>query len=144
MSFLTDLIKEKASEVLAEKISIPEGIQEQVLGGVADYIFGSVKETAGKEGGIDQLIELFTGREKTSSSPVAQLASSIFSSNIAKKLSLSPAIVNAIVPMIPVIIEKFTSSKKIDINDLIAEATAAGVTDKLKDAAGSFLGGFFK
>ena len=144
MSFLTDLIKEKASEVLAEKISIPEGIQEQVLGGVADSIFGSVKETAGKEGGIDQLIELFTGREKASSSPVAQLASSIFSSNIAKKLSLSPAIVNAIVQMIPGIIEKFTSSKKIDINDLIAEATAAGVTDKLKDAAGSFLGGFFK
>ena len=144
MSFLTDLIKEKASEVLAEKISIPEGIQEQVLGGVADSIFGSVKETAGKEGGIDQLIELFTGREKASSSPVAQLASSIFSSNIAKKLSLSPAIVNAIVPIIPVIIEKFTSIKKIDINDLIAEATAAGVTDKLKDAAGSFLGGFFK
>lgn len=144
MSFLTDLIKNKASEVLADKISIPEGIQEQVLGGVADSIFGSVKETAGKEGGIDQLIELFTGREKASSSPVAQLASSIFSSNIAKKLSLSPAIVNAIVPMIPVIIEKFTSSKKIDINDLIAEATAAGVTDKLKDAAGSFLGGFFK
>ena len=144
MSFLTDLIKEKASEVLAEKISIPEGIQEQVLGGVADSIFGSVKETAGKEGGIDQLIELFTGREKASSSPVAQLASSIFSSNIAKKLSLSPAIVNAIVPIIPVIIEKFTSIKKIDINDLSAEATAAGVTDKLKDAAGSFLGGFFK
>ena len=144
MSFLTDLIKGKASEVLAEKISIPEGIQEQVLGGVADSIFGSVKETAGKEGGIDQLIELFTGREKASSSPVAQLASSIFSSNIAKKLSLSPAIVNAIVPMIQVIIDKFTSSKKIDINDLIAEATAAGVTDKLKDAAGSFLGGFFK
>lgn len=64
MSFLTDLIKEKASEVLANKISIPEGIQEQVLGGVADSIFGSVKQTAGKEGGIDQLIELFTGREK--------------------------------------------------------------------------------
>ena len=58
MSFLTDLIKEKASEVLADKISIPESIQEQVLGGVADSIFGSVKETAGKEGGMDQLIEL--------------------------------------------------------------------------------------
>ena len=30
MSFLTDLIKEKAGEVLADKISIPEGIQEEV------------------------------------------------------------------------------------------------------------------
>ena len=144
MSFLTDLIKEKASEVLADKISIPEGIQEQVLGGIADSIFGSVKETAGKEGGMDQLIELFTGREKATSSPVTQLASSIFGSDIAKKLGLSPAIVNAIVPMIPVIIKKFTSSEKIDINDLISEVTASGVADKLKDVAGGILGGFFK
>ena len=144
MSFLTDLIKEKASEVLADKISIPEGIQEQVLGGVADSIFGSVKETAGKEGGINQLIELLTGREKASTSPVAQLASNIFGSSIAKKLGLSPAIVNAIVPMIPAIIEKFTSSEKFVVNDLISEATASGMADKLKDAAGSFLGGLFK
>ena len=97
-----------------------------------------------KEGGIDQLIELFTGRQAASSSPVAQLASSIFSSDIAKKLGLSPAIVNAIVPMIPVVIEKFTSSEKIDINDLISEATASGVTDRLKDVADNFLGGLFK
>ncbi len=144
MSFLTDLIKEKASEVLADKISIPEGIQEQVLGGVADSIFGSVKETAGKEGGIDQLIELFTGRQEASTSPVTQLASNIFGSDIAKKLGLSPAIVNAIVPMIPAIIQKFTSSGKIDINELIEEATKSGIADKLKDAAGSILGGLFK
>ena len=144
MSFLTDLIKEKASEVLADKISIPGSIQEEVLGGVADSIFGSVKQTAGKEGGLDQLIELFIGRQAASSSPVAQLASNIFGTDIAKKLGLSPAIVNAIVPMIPVIIEKFTSSEKIDINDLISEATASGVADKLKDVAGGFLGGLFK
>ena len=144
MSFLTDLIKEKASEVLADKISIPEGIQEQVLGGVADSIFGSVKETAGKEGGIDQLIELFTGRQEASTSPVTQLASNIFGSDIAKKLGLSPAIVNAIVPMIPEKKKKFTSSGKIDINELIEEATKSDIADKLKDAAGSILGGLFK
>ena len=144
MSFLTDLIKEKASEVLADKISIPGSIQEEVLGGVADSIFGSVKQTAGKEGGLDQLVELFTGRQAASSSPVTQLASNIFGSDIAKKLGLSPAIVNAIVPMIPKVIEQFTSSKKIDVNDLIAEVTKSGVADKLKDAAGSLLGGLFK
>ena len=144
MSFLTDLIKEKATEVLADKISIPEGIQEQVLGGISDSIFGSIKETAGKEGGIDQLIELFTGRQEVATSPVAALAGNIFGSDIAKKLGLSPAIVNAIVPMIPVIIKKFTSSEKIDINDLISEITKSGVADKLKDVAGGILGGFFK
>ena len=79
---------------------------------------------------------------------LTQLRSKIVSrqslNGIAKKLGLSPAIVNAIVPMIPVIIEKFTSSEKIDINDLIAEAASSGVADKLKDVAGSFLGGLFK
>ena len=104
----------------------------------------ALKQTAGKEGGLDQLIELFTGRQAASSSPVAQLASNIFGSDIAKKLGLSPAIVNAIVPMIPMIIKKFTSSEKIDINELISEAASSGVADKLKEAAGSFLGGLFK
>ena len=46
--------------------------------------------------------------------------------------------------MIPKVIEQFTSSKKIDVNDLIAEVTKSGVADKLKDAAGSLLGGLFK
>ena len=144
MSFITDLIKEKASEVLVGGISIPDGIKEQVLGGVADSILGSVKETAGKDGGIDQLIELFTGRQEVSSSPITALAGNIFSSDIAKKLGLSPTIINAIIPMIPTIIQKFTSSNKIDINDLIAEVTKSDVADKLKDAAGGLLGGLFK
>lgn len=143
MSFITDFIKEKATDVLGG-VSLPDNLKEQVLGGVSDSIFGSIKETAGKEGGIDQLIELFTGRESAASSPVTALAGNLFSSNIAKKLGLSPAVVSTIVPMIPMVIEKFTSSKKIDVNDIIAEVTKAGVADKLKDAAGSLLGGFFK
>ena len=63
-----------------------ESIQEDILDGVAESIFKSVKETAEKKDGIDQLIELFTGRQKVSSSPISQLASSIFGSDIAKKL----------------------------------------------------------
>ena len=144
MSIITDLIKEKASEVLGGNISIPENLKEPILGGISDSIFGSIKETALKEGGIDQLIELFTGRSSAAASPVTDLAGKLFSSDIAKKLGLSPAIVSAIVPMIPKVIETFTSSKKIDVNDLIAEVTQSGVTDKLKDVAGGILGGFFK
>lgn len=143
MSFITDLIKEKAVDVLGG-VSLPDNLKEQVLGGVSDSIFGSIKETAGKEGGIDQLVELFTGREAASSSPVTALAGNLFSSNIAKKLGLSPAIISAIVPMIPKVIEQFTSSKKIDVNDLIAEVTKSSVADKLKGAAGDLLGGLFK
>lgn len=143
MSFITDLIKEKAGDILGN-VSLPDQIKEQVVGGVSDSIFGSIKETVTKEGGIDQLIELFTGRESAASSPVTALAGKLFSSDIAKNLGLSPAIVNAIVPMIPKIIETFTSNKKIDVNDLIAEVTQSGVADKLKDMAGGLLGGFFK
>lgn len=144
MSIITDLIKEKASEVLGGNISIPENLKEPILGGISDSIFGSIKETATKEGGIDQLIELFTGRQEVASSPVTNLASSLFGTEITSKLGLSPAIVKAVLPLIPKIIEQFTSSKKIDINDLISEVTSSGVADKLKDAAGSILGGFFK
>ncbi|MBP3680065.1 MAG: hypothetical protein IJD32_03085 [Bacteroidaceae bacterium] len=144
MSIITDLIKEKASEVLGGNISIPENLKEPILGGISDSIFGSIKETATKEGGIDQLIELFTGRQEVASSPVTNLASSLFGTEITSKLGLSPAIVKAVLPLIPKIIEQFTSSKKIDINDLISEVTSSGMADKLKDAAGSILGGFFK
>lgn len=143
MSFITDLIKEKAGDILGN-VSLSDELKEKVVGGMSDSIFGSIKQTAGKEGGIDQLIELFTGRESAVSSPVTQLASNLFSSDIAKKLGLSPAIVSTILPLIPKVIETFTSSKKIDVNDLISEVTKAGVADKLKDAAGSILGGFFK
>lgn len=143
MSFVTDLIKEKAVDVLGG-VSLPDNLKEQVLGGVSDSIFNSIKETAGKEEGIDQIIKLFTGRESANSSPITSLAGNFFSSNIAKKLGLSPSIINAIVPMIPKIIEQFTSSKKIDVNDLISEVTKSGVTDKLKDVTGSILGGLFK
>ena len=143
MSFITDLIKEKAGDILGN-VSLRDNLKEQVVGGVSDSIFGSIKETALKEGGIDQLIELFTGRSSAAASPVTDLAGKLFSSDIAKKLGLSPAIVSAIVPMIPKVIETFTSSKKIDVNDLIAEVTQSGVTDKLKDVAGGILGGFFK
>ena len=143
MSFITDLIQEKAVDVLGG-ISLPDNLKEQVLGGVSDSIFGSIKEPAGKEGGIDQLIELFTGRQSAASSPVTDLAGKLFSTDIAKKLGLSPGIISAVVPMIPKVIEKFTSSKSIDVNDLISEVTKSGVADKLKDAAGSLLGGFFK
>ena len=103
MSFITDLIKEKAGDILGN-VSIPDNLKEHVVGGVSDSIFGSIKETATKEGGVDQLIELFTGRQAAASSPVTALAGNIFGSDIAKKLGLSPVIVSAIVPLIPKVI----------------------------------------
>lgn len=144
MSVLTDLIKEKAGEVLAGNVSIPEDLKEKVMGGVSDAIFGSVKETAAQEGGIAQLTSLFTGESSAASSPVTALAGKLFSGNIAEKLGLSPTIVNAIVPMIPKVIELVTSGKGLDVSELLSEVSKGGVADMLKEKAGSLLGGLFK
>lgn len=144
MSVLTDLIKEKAGEVLAGNVSIPEDLKEKVMGGVSDAIFGSVKEIAAQEGGIAQLTSLFSGESSAASSPVTALAGKLFSGNIAEKLGLSPNIVNAIVPMIPKVIELVTSGKGLDVNELLSEVSKGGVADMLKEKAGSLLGGLFK
>lgn len=144
MSFLTDLIKEKAGEVLAGNVSIPEDLKDKVLGGVSDSIFGSIKQTAQEEGGIEQLTSLFTGKESAASSPVTALAGKLFSSGIAEKLGLSSSLVSTVAPMIPKVLEVITSGKGLDINEIISEVGKDSVTDMLKDKAGSLLGGFFK
>lgn len=141
MSFLTDLIKEKAGEALAGNVSIPEGLKEKVLGGLSDSIFDSFKQTAAKEGGLEQLTSLFTGGQDAASSPVTALAGKLFNSNVAGKLGLSPTLVNAIVPMIPKVISMI---KGFDVNDLMSEFTKSAATDFLKDKAGDLLGGLFK
>ena len=144
MSFLTDLIKEKAGEVLSGNVSIPEDLKDKVLGGVSDSIFGSIKQTAQQEGGLDQLTSLFTGKQSAAYSPVTALAGKLFSSGIAEKLGLSSSLVNAIVPMIPKVLELITSGKGLDVNEIIAEVGKGSVADMLKDKAGSLLGGLFK
>lgn len=144
MSFLTDLIKEKAGEALAGNVSIPEDLKDKVLGGVSDSIFGSIKQTAQEEGGIEQLTSLFTGKESVSSSPVTALAGKLFSSGIAENLGLSSSLVSTITPMIPKVLELITSGKGLDINEIISEVGKEGVADMIKDKAGSLLGGFFK
>lgn len=144
MSFLTDLIKEKAGEVLAGNVSIPEDLKDKVLGGVSDSIFGSIKQKAQEEGGIEQLTSLFTGKEPAASSPVTALAGKLFSSGIAEKLGLSSSLVSTITPMIPKVLEVITSGKGLDVNEIISEVGKEGVADMIKDKAGSLLGGFFK
>ena len=144
MSFLTDLIKEKAGDVLAGNVSIPEYLKDKVLGGVSDSIFDSIKETAGEEGGIEKLTSLFTGKSEAATSSISTLAIKQFSTSIAGKLGLSPGIVNAVTPLIPKVIEMITSGKGIDLNEILSEVGKSSATDMLKNAAGSILGGLFK
>ena len=149
MSQLLDLIKNQVAESISDKLSISDNQKNEVFNGVSSSIFDSIKQTASEEGGIGQLMSLFTGKTSASSSPVSALAASMFKKNIASKLGLSDSISDMVVKFIPVIIEKFTKKANdddgIDVGDLLSSlGGGSSLADGLKKAAGGILGGLFK
>ena len=149
MSQLLDLIKNQVAESISDKLSISDNQKNDVFNGVSSSIFDSIKQTASEEGGIGQLMSLFTGKTSASTSPVSALAASMFKKNIASKLGLSDSISDMVVKFIPVIIEKFTKKANdddgIDVGDLLSSlGGGSSLADGLKKAAGGILGGLFK
>ena len=149
MSQLLDLIKNQVAESISDKLSISDNQKNDVFNGVSSSIFDSIKHTASEEGGIGQLMSLFTGKTSASASPVSALAASMFKKNIASKLGLSDTISDMVVKFIPVIIEKFTKKANdddgIDVGDLLSSlGGGSSLADGLKKAAGGILGGLFK
>ena len=149
MSQLLDLIKNPVAESISDKLSISDNQKNDVFNGVSSSIFDSIKQTASEEGGIGQLMSLFTGKTSASASPVSALAASMFKKNIASKLGLSDTISDMVVKFIPVIIEKFTKKANdddgIDVGDLLSSlGGGSSLADGLKKAAGGILGGLFK
>lgn len=149
MSQLLDLIKNQVAESISDKLSISDNQKNDVFNGVSSSIFDSIKQTASEEGGIGQLMSLFTGKTSASASPVSALAASMFKKKIASKLGLSDTISDMVVKFIPVIIEKFTKKANdddgIDVGDLLSSlGGGSSLADGLKKAAGGILGGLFK
>ena len=149
MSQLLDLIKNQVAESISDKLSISDNQKNDVFNGVSSSIFDSIKQTASEEGGIGQLMSLFTGKTSASASPVSALAASMFKKNIASKLGLSDTISDMVVKFNPVIIEKFTKKANdddgIDVGDLLSSlGGGSSLADGLKKAAGGILGGLFK
>ena len=149
MSQLLDLIKNQVAESISDKLSISDNQKNDVFNGVSSSIFDSIKQTASEEGGIGQLMSLFTGKTSASASPVSALAASMFKKNIASKLGLSDTISDMVVKFIPVIIEKFTKKANdddgIDVGDLLSSlGGGSSLADGFKKAAGGILGGLFK
>ena len=149
MSQLLDLIKNQVAESISDKLSISDNQKNDVFNGVSSSIFDSIKQTASEEGGIGQLMSLFTGKTSASASPVSALAASMFKKNIASKLGLSDSISDMVVKFIPVIIEKFTKKANdddgIDVGDLLSSlGGGSSLDDGLKKAGGGILGGLIK
>lgn len=152
MSALTDLI---LSQVKANTsgIDVPSNVQNQVLNGLSESIFGSLTQTATKAGGLDQIKGLLTGKTAAASSPITALAGKLFANNIASKLGLNTATTGALTGAIPGIFTKMSGFIKdqdgdgdVDINDILITLKGGNASGKgsLLGAATSILGGLFR
>lgn len=128
-------------------IEIPAAVKNQVLGGLSESILGSLTQTATKPGGINLIKDLFGGKTAAESSPITNLAGSLFNNNVLKKLGLGSVLGAALVKVIPKILGGVTKvfkdqngDGKVDISDLII---ALGGASAGKSIVTSVLGGLF-
>ena len=153
MANITDLILSQVKSA-AGSVEIPSNIKDTVLGGLTGAITGSLTKTAAKSGGIDQIKALLTGKEKAASSPVTALAGKIFTTDTLSKLKLGSGTNNALMALIPTVMDKLGGILKdqdgdgdVDLNDIILSlkgGSSTGSSSGLLGAATSILGGLFK
>ena len=149
MASISDFILQQVKNATGN-VSIPENLQQKVLGGLSDSILGSLTQTVTKAGGVDQIKELLTGKTNAAASPITELAGKLFNTNILSKLNLG-SLGATLAGLIPGIMSKLGGILKdqdgdgdVDFNDLIitlkggAGAQAGG---GLLGAATSILGG---
>ena len=149
MASLNDFILQQVKNATSG-VSIPQNLQQKVLGGLSDSILGSLTQTATKAGGVELIKELLTGKTNAAASPITALAGKLFSTNILSKLNLG-SLGATLAGLIPNIMGKLGGILKdqdgdgdVDFNDLIimlkggAKKTSGG---GLLGAATSILGG---
>ena len=134
----------------AGNIDIPANVKDQVLGGLGDSIFGSLTQTALKQGGLEEIKGIFTGKTDIGKSAVTSLAGSLFTKNILNKLDLGK-LGPVLIGLIPGILGKLGGFFKdqdgdgdVDLNDILLTlkgGSSAG--GGLLGAATSILGGLF-
>ena len=136
---LSDIILQQVTKnVAGSNIQIPSNVQNQVLGGLSESILGSLTKTAAAPGGIDLIKNLLTGKSDASSSPVTELAGSLFTKNILSKLNLGSVLSSGLIGLIPKIfgglkgiIKDQDGDGDVDLNDILLT---------LKGGSGSILG----
>ena len=150
MASLNDLILQQVKSA-AGGVEIPSGLKDQIFGGLTESVLGSLKQTATKSGGIDQITQLVTGKTNAASSPVTALATQLFTQNVMSKLNLGSA-GSAISGIIPTVMGKLSNIVKdqdgdgdIDLKDLLVAIQGGnkGGSSILGSATG-ILGGLFK
>ena len=150
MDFL-DLIKTQVAEAVKGKIDLPSGQEDSILGGIGDSILGGLKQSAGEENGLENIVSLFSGKTAAASSPVTKMVQSFFVQNIATKLGLNSALTSTIQSFLPTIIGAVTNKVSggeggLDIGAIISAVTGnksnSGLGGLLGNA-GNLLGNLF-
>lgn len=155
MANIQDIIS-KAVASAAGNVSIPSNVQNTVLSGLGDSIFGSLTQTATKAGGIDQIKGLLTGKADAATSPVTALASKMFTKNILSSLNLGGSTNSALTGLVPIVMGKLGGVLKdqdgdgdVDLQDILitlkgGSAQKSSKGSGLAGAATAILGGLFK
>lgn len=155
MANIQDIIS-KAVASAAGNVSIPSNVQNTVLSGLGDSIFGSLTQTATKAGGIDQIKGLLTGKADAATSPVTALASKMFTKNILSSLNLGGSTNSALTGLVPIVMGKLGGVLKdqdgdgdVDLQDILitlkgGSAQKSSKSSGIAGAATAILGGLFK
>ena len=149
MASILDLISGQVNAV-AGKAAIPSAAKEQVLSGLSQSVLGSLTQTVGLQGGVDQIRDLLTGKVNAAKSPVTALAGNIFANDVLKKLNLGKA-GDSLMSLVPLVMGRLGNIIKdqdgdgdIDFNDLILTlkgGNGGGLFGAAKGILGSILGG---
>jgi hypothetical protein len=134
----------------AGNVEIPANVQNTVLNGLSDSIFGSLTQTAMKAGGLDQIKNLLTGKANAATSPVTALAGKLFTNNILSKLNLGNVLNGKLAALIPTIIAGLSSIVKdqdgdgdIDLQDVLITIKGGSGGSRSGGLLGGILGGIF-
>ena len=140
---LSDIILQQVKKNVAGNVEVPSNVQDQVFGGLADSILGSLTKTATAPGGLDVVKNLLTGKSDAATSPVTALAGDLFSKNILSKLNLGNLLNSTLVSFIPKILGGLKGIIKdqdgdgdVDLNDILLTLKGGG-----SSILGSVLGG---
>ena len=140
MANLQDLILQQVKKA-AGNVEIPANLQNTVLNGLSDSIFGSFTQTATKAGGIEQIKNLLTGATNAASSPVTALAGKLFTNNILNKLNLGNVLNTKLASLIPTIIASLSGFIKDQDGDGDVDLQDILITLKGGNKGGGLLGG---
>ncbi|MBO6168363.1 MAG: hypothetical protein J6O51_00150 [Bacteroidales bacterium] len=145
MASILDLISSRVNTV-AGGAQIPSNIKDQVLGGLSQSVLGSLTQTVTKDGGVDQIRDLVSGKVNAAASPITALAGDIFDKDILSKLNLGAAggslkdLVPQVMAGLSGIIKDQDGDGDIDFNDLILALKGNG-SNSLFNTAKAILGG---